>query len=306
MRIGLFDRMRRRAEAEAQQRTLRVLDRAHDAYIAMDSDGVVTAWNPAAETMFGWSRAEAIGQELAGMIIPDDVRQAHREGLERFRATGQGPMIGRRTEVIARHRDGAEIPVEVSIAALQDRDGVHSFHGFVRDLTERKLLEVQQSEVLAQDKHAARVDALTMLPNRRGWDEELDRELARARRVQRPMCVAVIDLDHFKVFNDAHGHRAGDGLLRRAASSWKLAVRASDFIARYGGEEFAVLLPDCDLEEAITVIERLREVTPEGQTASAGVARWNRYESAEALIDRADFALYNAKRDGRDRVTAAA
>jgi diguanylate cyclase (GGDEF)-like protein len=194
----------------------------------------------------------------------------------------------------------------MSIISVDEPDGGYSFHGFVRDITERKLLEAQQAELLAQAQESARMDPLTSTPNRRAWDEELERELSRARRSQRPLCVALLDLDHFKAFNDEYGHRSGDRLLRRAASGWKLAVRASDFLARYGGEEFAVLLPDCGIDEAMSVIERLRAVALDGQTVSAGVAEWNRYESAEALIDRADLALYKAKRDGRDRATAAA
>jgi diguanylate cyclase (GGDEF)-like protein/PAS domain S-box-containing protein len=285
---------------------MRILDRANEAYLAIDNDGLVIAWNAAAETMFGWQRDEALGHELADLIIPPELRYAHREGLKRFHETGTGPMIGPRTETIARHRDGAEIPVELSIVAIEEQGDGHTFHGFVRDITERKLLEAQQAEMLAQAQESARIDALTATPNRRAWDEELDRELARARRSQKPLCVALLDLDHFKAFNDAHGHRAGDRLLRRAASGWQLAVRASDFLARYGGEEFAVLLPDCGLDEAMGVIERMRQVVPEEQTVSAGVAEWNRYESAEALIDRADFALYKAKRAGRNRATAAA
>jgi diguanylate cyclase (GGDEF)-like protein/PAS domain S-box-containing protein len=284
---------------------MRILDRSHEAYIAIDGDGLVIAWNAAAETMFGWQRSEAMGRDLADLIVPAELRYSHREGLKRFHETGHGPMIGPRTEMIARHRDGVDIPVELSITAIEE-DGGYSFHGFVRDITERKLLEAQQAELLAQAQESARMDQLTSTPNRRAWDEELARELSRARRSQRPLCVALLDLDHFKAFNDANGHRSGDRLLRRAASGWKLAVRASDFLARYGGEEFAVLLPDCGLDEAMSVIERLRAVTPDGQTVSAGVAEWNRYESAEALIDRADLALYKAKRDGRDRATAAA
>lgn len=291
---------------QTEERTRLILDRSHEAYVGMDDLGIVTHWNAAAETMFGWQRAEAIGRELAKLIIPNDMRAAHTEGLKRFRETGYGPMIGSRTEVIARHRDGAEIPVELSITSIEEADGGYAFHGFVRDITERKLLEAQQAEMLAQAEHSARSDALTALPNRRSWDEELGRELARARRAQLPLCIAVLDLDHFKNFNDSNGHQAGDRLLRQAATSWKLALRASDFLARYGGEEFAALLPACDLEEAMNVIERLREVTPYGQTVSAGIAQWNGHESADALIDRADLALYNAKRSGRNRATAAA
>jgi diguanylate cyclase (GGDEF)-like protein/PAS domain S-box-containing protein len=256
--------------------------------------------------MFGWRRAEAVGKRVDQLIIPEGRRKMHREGLQGFHETGHGPMLQGRTEVIASHRDGAEIPVELSIIAVDEADGGSSFHGFVRDITERKLLETQQAEMLEAAKESARIDVLTTLPNRRGWDESLSRELARSRRESVTFCVALLDLDHFKEFNDTQGHQAGDRLLRRAASAWKLALRQSDFVARYGGEEFAVLLPVCDLDEAMEVIERLRAATPENQTVSAGVAEWNGYESEEALIDRADLALYNAKRGGRDRSTAAA
>ena len=294
-----------RATGETEARTMRILDRSNEAYIAIDAEGIVTAWNTAAETMFGWRRMEAIGRELAELIIPPDMRDEHREGIARYMETGKGPMLGPRTEAIAHHRDGAKIPVELSIIAIEEGE-TPSFHGFVRDITERKLLEVQQSEMLEEAKESARIDSLTSLPNRRGWDEALGRELSRARRDKTSFCVALLDLDHFKEFNDEHGHQAGDRLLRRGASAWRLALRQSDLVARYGGEEFAVLLPACGLDEAMEVIERLREATPEGQTVSAGVAQWNGYEAEEVLIDRADLALYKAKREGRDLTNAAA
>jgi diguanylate cyclase (GGDEF)-like protein/PAS domain S-box-containing protein len=295
-----------RLRNERKERTRRILDRSHEAYIEMDSAGRVVAWNAAAETMFGWPRDEALGRTVAELIIPEELRARHTEGIKHFLETGKGRVVGPRTELTAVHRDGSEIPVELSVTAIDEDGRGTTFHGFVRDITERKLLEVQQAELLARAEETARVDALTALPNRRAWDEELERELARAKRTQQRLCVALLDLDRFKAFNDTNGHQAGDRMLRRAGSAWRLAVRASDFVARYGGEEFSVLLPDCPIEEALTVIERLREVTPEGQTVSAGVAEWNRYESAEALIDRADFALYRAKRGGRDRAMTAA
>jgi diguanylate cyclase len=305
-----LERWRREAEARAtgarEERTRRILDRSHDAYVAMNAEGVVTAWNAAAETLFGWRRTEAMGKRVGDLIVPESQRELHRAGLRRYLETGQGPILQGRTEVLAVHRDGAEIPVELSVIAVEEPGGKPSFHGFIRDITERKLLENQQAELLEAAKESARIDALTTLPNRRGWDESLTRELVRAKREGTSFCVALVDLDHFKTFNDTHGHQAGDRLLRRAASAWRLALRQSDLVARYGGEEFAVLLPVCGLEEAMEVIERLRVATPEGQTVSAGVAEWNGYESEEALIDRADFALYNAKRSGRDRSTAAA
>ena len=289
-----------RAVVEREERTRLILDRSQEAYVAIDSLGQIMEWNKAAEAMFGWSRKEAQGQPLHDLIIPEELRDAHRHGIERFLYTGVGPVVGPRTELTALHRSGREVPIELSVTAIEDH-GEISFHGFIRDITERKLLEAKQAELLAKAEESARLDVLTSLPNRRAWDELLQRELARARRTEQPLCIALLDLDRFKAYNDANGHRAGDRLLRKAGSAWRLAVRTSDFLARYGGEEFAVLLPDCPLDEAQTVIERLRSGTPNGQTVSAGVAEWNRYESADAMIDRADFALYKAKRDGRDR-----
>ena len=103
----------------------------------------------------------------------------------------------------------------------------------------------------------ARTDALTRMANRRAWDDELPRELARAARSGEPLCVALLDLDHFKAYNDQHGHQAGDRLLKAAAAAWQGRLRKSDPLARYGGEEFALLLPDCGLASGMEIAERL-------------------------------------------------
>ena len=152
-----------------------------------------------------------------------------------------------------------------------------------------------------QLRDLATIDDLTGLPNRRGWNEALAAAMERARRAGEPLSVAMIDLDHFKRFNDDRGHQAGDRLLRAAAAAWKAALRTADQIARYGGEEFIVLLHDTDGEGARALLERLRPVTPLEQTFSSGVATWNSSETADELIARADRALYRAKKAGRDR-----
>jgi diguanylate cyclase (GGDEF)-like protein/PAS domain S-box-containing protein len=151
----------------------------------------------------------------------------------------------------------------------------------------------------------ARTDELTGLPNRRTWDEELPKELARAKRAGRSIAVAMLDLDHFKKYNDSFGHPAGDRLLRAVAAGWTTRLRETDLLARYGGEEFAVVLPDCDGDSARQVLDELRLCMPDGATCSIGVAVWDGRESGEALLSRADQALYEAKRSGRDRITAA-
>ena len=115
----------------------------------------------------------------------------------------------------------------------------------------------------------------------------------------------MVDLDRFKEYNDEHGHQAGDRLLKEIASIWRDVLRPTDVLARYGGEEFVVLLPNCEPERAVEVIQRLRGVIPDDETCSAGVACWNSRESAESLVSRADDALYTAKRTGKNRTVRA-
>jgi diguanylate cyclase (GGDEF)-like protein len=165
-------------------------------------------------------------------------------------------------------------------------------------------LVLQRERLQSQLGMMARTDALTSLPNRRAWDEALNRELATANRTGAPVCVALLDLDHFKEFNDLNGHPAGDTHLMDAAMLWSARLRTADLIARYGGEEFAVLLIATDAHQGQNIIESLRACVPSGETVSAGVAQWDGVESGAELLVRADRALYEAKRNGRNRTVA--
>lgn len=163
---------------------------------------------------------------------------------------------------------------------------------------------IERADLLARLESLARTDALTGLANRRALDEALPVALAGARRTGHPLSIAMLDLDHFKRYNDEQGHQAGDDLLQRIAAVWKQAVRPGDVLARYGGEEFLATLPSCDPHGAVVVADRLRAVVPGSQTASVGTATWDGVEALEALIARADAALYQAKAAGRDRTVA--
>ena len=164
---------------------------------------------------------------------------------------------------------------------------------------------IERDHHVALLNRQARTDELTALPNRRAWDEAVVREIARAQRTGEPLCVALLDLDHFKAYNDMHGHQAGDAHLRRTAASWRRELRAIDVLARYGGEEFGVLLPACEPEMAREVVDRVRDATPNGETASAGVVQFDGRESPDALLARADAALYRAKHAGRSQTVPA-
>lgn len=150
----------------------------------------------------------------------------------------------------------------------------------------------------------AKTDPLTDLSNRRAWQDELARGLARAGRVGERLSIGLIDLDELKAFNDRWGHPAGDRLLLTAAARWRRRLRLTDLIARIGGDEFAMTLPGCGVAEAADLGDQLREALPDGTSCSIGVAEWVPGESAESLMARTDRALYAAKDGGRDRTVA--
>jgi diguanylate cyclase (GGDEF)-like protein len=161
-------------------------------------------------------------------------------------------------------------------------------------------------ELLSRLEQNALKDPLTGTVNRRGLDEALPHERARAERSGEPLTVVMIDLDHFKRYNDRQGHAGGDALLRAATDGWRKQLRPTDMLARYGGEEFTLVLPACDSDQANALVSRLRSVMPDRQTFSAGIATWNGSETTDELVQRADAALLKAKRTGRNRVLIAA
>jgi diguanylate cyclase (GGDEF)-like protein len=169
--------------------------------------------------------------------------------------------------------------------------------GLVRLLASEAAFAIERADLLGQLTEFALTDELTGLPNRRAWEERIGEAVHEPGSV----CVAILDLDHFKSYNDRHGHQAGDRFLKEAAAAWRRRLRPTDMLARYGGEEFVVLLREDDLQSARAVIDRLREATPRDQSCSAGVARLAKGETPGALLERADHALYEAKRGGRDR-----
>ncbi len=164
---------------------------------------------------------------------------------------------------------------------------------------------IEHAGLRAKMQALALSDPLTGLVTKRVFEEELPRELARARRSESPLAVAVVDLDHMSAFNMLRGEREGDRLVKETAARWRGELREVDSLARLEGVEFALILPSCGLGEAVDVVDRVRAATPRGQTASAGVARWDGEEPAELLLARAQDALAAAKSSGRNVTIAA-
>ncbi len=185
---------------------------------------------------------------------------------------------------------------------LQQRDNVESSQAKIRKLQEE----------LSELSEAVRVDQLTGVLNRRGLDEAMVREIARAQRGGSPLSVALLDIDNFKRLNDTYGHNVGDTALQHLAKVIQTTVRPTDIVSRLGGEEFVILLPDTDLDQAVTTVKRLQRALTKQFflanderlliTFSAGVALLKNDETEATVIHRADQSMYLAKRTGKNRV----
>ena len=171
------------------------------------------------------------------------------------------------------------------------------------------------SDELSRVRQLSLTDELTGLPNRRAFQRRLEDEIARANRYGYPLTLAAIDLDEFKSVNDTYGHAVGDKILQQYAASILSIFRRLDMVARYGGEEFAVLLPNTDLHGAMRALHKVKARVPEISvqtdngtlalpTFSAGISAYHPGETSESFVSRADVALYEAKRRGRNRVEA--
>jgi diguanylate cyclase (GGDEF)-like protein len=172
--------------------------------------------------------------------------------------------------------------------------------GVLRLVAAQAAIAIEHAALRARVQALALTDALTGLVTRRVFEEELPREIARARRADSPLSIAWVDLDHMSAFNMLRGESEGDRLIKETAARWRNELRDVDSVARMDGVEFALILPGCGLGEAVEVLDRVRGATPRSQTASAGVARWDGEEPAELFMLRAQDALAAAKSSGRN------
>jgi len=248
--------------------------------------------------------------------VPDLVRQAIVTGEQVFvpdfdaltdHNTSASATMGVRSWV---HQpaglDPDSITVVLSVAWSAPRRKVPSTAALAMPLLAiEAATSVERAELVERLDALTRQDPLTGLLNRRGWDDQLTREIARVGRTGRPLSIALLDLDRFKAFNDANGHLVGDQLLKAAAGAWTGALRTSDVLARWGGEEFVVLMPETGTEDAEVVVSRMARRTPMDQTFSAGIATVTTAVDPDTLLRAADEAVYRAKALGRDRVEIA-
>jgi diguanylate cyclase (GGDEF)-like protein/PAS domain S-box-containing protein len=289
----------RETQAEQLLDVRMVVDSMDQALVALDPTGLITNWGAVAEDLTGYSASEMLGRPLSEIYVPTAAKAYEHEVAE---AITEG---WRRGERWIRRKDNEQVWVDVVLAPIVDRAGtLRGLSARIADATALKRIQSEREATIAGLRQLAMTDELTSLPNRRRWSEELNRDLARARRYQKPVVVAMLDLDGFKAYNDTNGHPAGDELLRDVGRKWAEAVRATDLLARVGGDEFSITLPDCLPEEALMILDRVQSATPGGIGSSAGIASSDGSESADSIVARADAALYEAKRLGQLVVVA--
>lgn len=296
----------------ASARSFHLFGRAADASnVPMVLVDVLQAGHPVVHcndafcTFTGYSPGEVLGRNCR-FLQGEDLQQP---GCHQI---AEAIAQGRETRVVVRNykRDGTLFYNELNIAPLIDEQGrVTHFLGVLRDISEQIAIEEQLREL-------ASTDPLTGLLNRRRFEGLVNQEILRSHRYDRPMVALMLDLDHFKLVNDAHGHACGDAVLMGFAAVIARGLRVHDVCARVGGEEFAAMLPETPIAAGLEVAERLRRSVEamrtswDGEeiavTTSIGITQLTSWDQGYgSLIERADAALYASKQRGRNRVTVA-
>jgi diguanylate cyclase (GGDEF)-like protein/PAS domain S-box-containing protein len=282
-----------------------VVENAAEGILTIGLDGRIESFNAAAETIFGWSADEIVGQSVTE-IVPTEFHAPFGEFLAVYGAAGPRAIHRKEVEIRGLRRGGEPFPMSVSTSAIAIEGSPPTISGIVRDLSHQKLIE-------AQLEHQVLHDPLTGLANRVMFTDHLEQALARLRRGSQMFALLFVDLDRFKVVNDSLGHNIGDRLLMEAAARIKSAVRETDTVARHGGDEFVVLCEDLEaIHDATEIAERVIHAlgTPfrfdnddvASVSASIGISLTiDGNECSDSVLRNADIAMYRAKQHGGDR-----
>ncbi|MDH5394300.1 MAG: diguanylate cyclase [Gammaproteobacteria bacterium] len=322
----------KRAEFAIQEKEIflnSVMETALDCIVATDDRGKIISLNSRVVQEFGYQREELLGKSVE-CLMPGAFREQHAEMLKAHTPDKNGTLKGRRLVSTGQKKNGESFPIEVAVSDTVIQ-GVRYYVAVLRDVSDTQALlraiESSHQEILKTNKQLeernavlkelSSKDTLTALYNRRFFNEYLGNEWSRAVREKSNLSIMMFDIDYFKQYNDEYGHQQGDDCLKQVASCLAQVLhRPADLIARYGGEEFIAILPSTDSKGACVIAENMRSelellkikhkksIVSDHVTVSIGVAAVIPETQGlhEKLISCADSALYEAKKQGRNRV----
>jgi len=296
---AIFNQMQAALRA-SETRVRAVMDNVVDGIVTMDEHGVIESANPAAERLFGYGTAEMVGKNFS-MLISEAWSSENENYIANYIKPVQPDSLGVGREVTGLRKDNLTFPMDLAVSEMRLGEARY-FIAILRDITNRK-------EQTAALKYQALHDALTDLPNRTLLNDRLRQAILAGQREERLLALLIMDLNRFKEINDTLGHHIGDLVLQEVAKRMRSVLRESDTVARLGGDEFAVLLPGSDAANAAVAAGKILKgleapFALEGRTldigASIGIALFPSHgEDSVTLMQRADVAMYAAKRSGR-------
>ncbi|QQE12874.1 sensor domain-containing diguanylate cyclase [Planctomycetota bacterium] len=289
----------------------RILDQFTDGAYVVDRDRRITFWSKGAERITGYKADQVLGHHCYQNIL------MHVNDCGTCLCKGDCPLkqtiddgIVRNGIVYLHHQKGHRIPVNVHTNPIRDHNG--HIVGGIEIFSDESAQNIDKQKLKALEA-AALLDPLTNLANRRHITENIEARFAELSRNDWNFGIIFIDVDHFKQFNDMHGHSVGDRILQLISRTMKHSCRTYDMVGRWGGEEFIIIIGHTDEEEMRITAERVRALVSQSfilhdddrlvVTISAGVTMARQNDSTETLINRADSLLYQSKENGRNRVT---
>lgn len=284
-----------------------ILRQAEDAIVVIDGAHTIVLFNAGAEQIFGYSEQEALGERL-DMLLPERFQMQHDVMIDEYGRSGPDTrlMHQRGRQIYGRRKNGEEFVASVQIMRLGTATDRY-YAALLRDVSQNKKAEEELLRLAA-------TDPLTGVYNRREFTQIAEREALRANRYNHALSLLMIDIDHFKRLNETFGHSAGDKVLQRVTTLCTNTLRNVDVFGRWGGEEFVALLPETDVEGAAIIGERLRKLIAESVltvnevkinfTVSIGIVQYRDGESQlDGPLSRADSAVYDAKKAGRNKIS---
>ncbi|MFH0785962.1 MAG: diguanylate cyclase [Pseudomonadota bacterium] len=289
----------------------RIIENLHDGLYFVDTKRVITYWNKGAERISGFSSTEVVGKRCSDNIL------THMDSEGNCLCHGHCPLKAtivdgqeRESEIYLHHKDGHKVTVFVRTSALKDSQG--NTIGGIELFSDISSILLNNARVQELEKLAL-LDNLTQLANRHYLERELHARFEEMKRFKVPFGILFIDIDHFKKFNDAHGHDMGDQVLKFVAATFVANSRPFDLYGRWGGEEFIGIIRNANPEELVIIGNRVRILVEHSYLVhtdkklsvniSLGATMAREIDSIDSLTKRADTLLYKSKKLGRNRLT---